>query len=335
MTAHRAELQFGVSPPPFPCRLRHRKPIQAATARDYHPARPRVLWSGIRARPLFCRCERNAHQQTKAVGRFEDPSPRHVAKRERRWRAFRLRSKESPQPQTARTQHAQARYNWLLFSPAARRDDCSVPARLRPAYSAAATYARAFHSAQLRLRSRVQSAISRASDRNRSSGPDVAAERVHVLDVPPVAPNGSRGRRFSPASARRLGRPTRRFHNASTTARRRSSGACRTERKNPDRVDSRPGTFGNNVRFRFLAFRNFRFQISDSFAQAFSVLIKPASRLSPQPAGVNITLQQRARAVLWIAETVMQNIHDCQANVKSDEVSQRQWPHRMIHSQLH
>lgn len=66
-----------------------------------------------------------------------------------------------------------------------------------------------------------------------------------------------------------------------------------------------------------------------------SVFIESPPTLSTQPAGIHVTLQQWTRPVFRIPKSFMQDIHDRETYVKSDEVGQRQRAHGMIHTELH
>src|SRR6185369_17426239 len=65
------------------------------------------------------------------------------------------------------------------------------------------------------------------------------------------------------------------------------------------------------------------------------VLVEAAAALAPQVPGGDHLAQQRARAVLGIAEPLVQHLHDAEAGVEPDEVGERQGTERVVHPQLH
>src|ERR1700759_4006949 len=64
------------------------------------------------------------------------------------------------------------------------------------------------------------------------------------------------------------------------------------------------------------------------------ILKKSLAQLPAPPACVHHTDEQRAGAILRIAEPFFEHAHDVQADVQSDEIRQSQWTHWMRHSEL-
>src|SRR5262249_45173214 len=64
------------------------------------------------------------------------------------------------------------------------------------------------------------------------------------------------------------------------------------------------------------------------------VLVEPAAALPSQVAGPDHVAEQRARPVLRIAESAVQDLHDAQAGVETDQIRQLERPHRVVHAQL-
>ncbi|EAU62248.1 hypothetical protein STIAU_6571 [Stigmatella aurantiaca DW4/3-1] len=66
-----------------------------------------------------------------------------------------------------------------------------------------------------------------------------------------------------------------------------------------------------------------------------SVLVEAAAALLAVPAGIHVLPQQRARAVLVIAQPLVKHLGDGQARVQADEVRQLQRAHGLVGAQLH
>src|ERR1700676_1687476 len=65
------------------------------------------------------------------------------------------------------------------------------------------------------------------------------------------------------------------------------------------------------------------------------IYIKSAARFAAEIAGINVLLQQRARPILVVAEHPMHHLHDREAGVQPNQVSQLERTHRLIGSELH
>src|SRR6185437_11753390 len=65
------------------------------------------------------------------------------------------------------------------------------------------------------------------------------------------------------------------------------------------------------------------------------IVVETAPALLAEISGGNHAAQQRTGTILRIAETVVEDVEDREADVEADEVGQRQRAHRMIHAQLH
>src|SRR5262245_27699400 len=70
-------------------------------------------------------------------------------------------------------------------------------------------------------------------------------------------------------------------------------------------------------------------------ARRSRVLVEPAARLPSQPARLDQLAQERAGPVLRVAEPFVQNLEDVEADVESDQVRERERPHRVVHAELH
>ncbi len=62
---------------------------------------------------------------------------------------------------------------------------------------------------------------------------------------------------------------------------------------------------------------------------------KSASSLTSEIARVAHLLKQRARPEFWIVETLIQRVHNVEHHVETDQIGQRQRPHRVISAELH
>src|SRR5690606_35793606 len=67
----------------------------------------------------------------------------------------------------------------------------------------------------------------------------------------------------------------------------------------------------------------------------FSVRIEALSRLATEMSRGDHALEQRTGAVLRIAEAVVHDVENGDADVQADEVGERQRAHRVVHAQLH
>src|SRR5882724_2921006 len=74
---------------------------------------------------------------------------------------------------------------------------------------------------------------------------------------------------------------------------------------------------------------------TSGYRSVSSVGVEPPARLPPQVAGVDHLDEERAGAVLGIAETVLKDAQDVQADVEADQVGEGQGAHRMVHPHLH
>src|SRR5215831_2530531 len=63
--------------------------------------------------------------------------------------------------------------------------------------------------------------------------------------------------------------------------------------------------------------------------------VEPAPGLLPQPSGVHVLPEQRARPVLRISQAVMHYLGDEEHRVQSDEVRQLQGTHGLVGAELH
>src|SRR5262245_24705507 len=75
--------------------------------------------------------------------------------------------------------------------------------------------------------------------------------------------------------------------------------------------------------------------VSVSSMSALRVVVEAAPRLLSEMPRVDQPAEERAGAVPRIAEALLEDFEDRQADVQSDEVRQRERPHRMVHSELH
>src|SRR5579863_9362166 len=66
-----------------------------------------------------------------------------------------------------------------------------------------------------------------------------------------------------------------------------------------------------------------------------SIFVKAAGGFAAEPAGGDVFFQQRASAILGIAEAVVQHFEDVHANIEADEVGEFERAHRMVHAKLH
>src|SRR5258706_5838130 len=62
--------------------------------------------------------------------------------------------------------------------------------------------------------------------------------------------------------------------------------------------------------------------------------VETASRFAAEPTCCDILPQKRRRAVLVVAELVVQHFRDRQAGVEADEVGQLERPHRVVETEL-
>src|SRR4051812_41969387 len=65
------------------------------------------------------------------------------------------------------------------------------------------------------------------------------------------------------------------------------------------------------------------------------ITMKPPTRFPPQPARGDILFQKRARAVLAVAQSVVEHVHDGQAGVEPDEVGKLERAHGLVRPELH
>jgi len=65
------------------------------------------------------------------------------------------------------------------------------------------------------------------------------------------------------------------------------------------------------------------------------IFIKSPSCLFTQPAGLNISFEQRTGPVFCIFKSIEKRIQDCQTGIQSDEIRQCQGPHGMVRAQFH
>src|SRR5260370_602710 len=66
-----------------------------------------------------------------------------------------------------------------------------------------------------------------------------------------------------------------------------------------------------------------------------AVSIKPLPRFPSQPSRCNHLLEQWRGAVFVLAEPVLKDFHDRKTDVETDEIGERKWPERMVHTELH
>src|SRR6185503_1883513 len=57
--------------------------------------------------------------------------------------------------------------------------------------------------------------------------------------------------------------------------------------------------------------------------------VEAPAALAAEPAGGDVLPEQRARRVLGVAESLVQDLHDRDARVEADQVGERERPHRM------
>src|ERR1700741_876591 len=70
-------------------------------------------------------------------------------------------------------------------------------------------------------------------------------------------------------------------------------------------------------------------RVQDSWLK---VSVKSAAGLSAEPAGGNIFLKHRTRAIFRISKAFLQHVHDVHAHIEADKIGQLQWAHRMVHA---
>src|SRR5436190_17217059 len=66
-----------------------------------------------------------------------------------------------------------------------------------------------------------------------------------------------------------------------------------------------------------------------------AILMEPPAALAAQTAGGDQLPDQRARAILVVAQVAVQHLEDREAHVEPDQVGERQRPQGMVHPQLH
>src|SRR5512135_3075618 len=74
--------------------------------------------------------------------------------------------------------------------------------------------------------------------------------------------------------------------------------------------------------------------IIDSSSSLF-VRVEAAAGLLPEVAGIDVLAKERARSVLRISQSLLQDVHHFEAGVESDQVGQRQRSHRVVRTHLH
>src|SRR5215831_664106 len=65
------------------------------------------------------------------------------------------------------------------------------------------------------------------------------------------------------------------------------------------------------------------------------VLVEPAPDLLAEPAGGDVLAEQRARAILVVAELAVQHLGDREAGIEADEIGELERPHRVVQAELH
>src|SRR4051812_16606994 len=66
-----------------------------------------------------------------------------------------------------------------------------------------------------------------------------------------------------------------------------------------------------------------------------AVLVKASPGFAAEIAGIDHLLEQRRGPVFRFVEALIEDVHHRQHGVETDEIGQRQWPDRMIASELH
>src|SRR6266849_10438053 len=80
--------------------------------------------------------------------------------------------------------------------------------------------------------------------------------------------------------------------------------------------------------------RNIRFLLhtGSQLKKSSIIAVKSPPGFAAEPSGSHVSLQQGASAILRIAESFLQYVHDIHANVKANEIRQLQRSHGMVHS---
>src|SRR5436309_14472023 len=65
-----------------------------------------------------------------------------------------------------------------------------------------------------------------------------------------------------------------------------------------------------------------------------AVSVETAAGFAAEPAGRDVLAQKRARRVLLVAEALLEHLHDRDARVEADQVSERERPQRVGEAEL-
>ncbi len=68
---------------------------------------------------------------------------------------------------------------------------------------------------------------------------------------------------------------------------------------------------------------------------SFAIVIETLTCLAAEAPSIHVVHQERTRSVLRVGEFFIEDLHDSQAGVKTDEISKSEGSHRNIGSQLH
>src|SRR6516162_4602645 len=66
-----------------------------------------------------------------------------------------------------------------------------------------------------------------------------------------------------------------------------------------------------------------------------AIIVETALGLATEPAGLDIFHEQRTRPVFGIGQSLMQDLHDRQAGVETDEIGKLERTHRMVRAEFH
>jgi hypothetical protein len=80
--------------------------------------------------------------------------------------------------------------------------------------------------------------------------------------------------------------------------------------------------------------RETRLAVSDARESGF-ISIEATGGFAAKPAGGGVLLEERAGAVFWVAQAFVENTHDVEADVETDEVGQLERAHGMVHAEFH
>src|SRR5918997_940025 len=72
-----------------------------------------------------------------------------------------------------------------------------------------------------------------------------------------------------------------------------------------------------------------------AYLRELLVFVESSPALSAEPSSCHVAPQEWAGPVLGIPEAIVQDLHDMEAGIQTDEVGECQRAHRVVHSQLH